>query len=159
MSTRFSHKQFPFLPTALLVTVATVSGCALQGPVQYSDMQSIALCKESKQAQQTEAKITAEYGFRRFAENTYRPVLEYRLFGHEVRVIELNPTNNKLYVAGSPPELGYNFKALLPSIVCENNTCQAPLGDSRTLSIYKFKNKKAKDTTVVECSKPLRAPE
>lgn len=136
--------------TSLLVACAT--GQIPQQPV-LDEMQVVALCQQSPQAISIESKIAAEYGFKRFAENTYRPVVEQRLFGHDVRVIELSNMDNKLYVAGNPLEFGHHFQRLLPDIACEKNTCQAPLGSGQSLFIYKVNHKKSKDTTVIECTK------
>lgn len=159
MNKQLAKQRLFTLSTAALVMMIT--GCTLNNysTADYTEMQSIALCQVSEKATLTEGKITAEYGFRRFAKNTYRPVLEYRLFGHEVRVIELNPQQNKLYVAGNLPELAHHVKTLLPEIVCEANNCQAPINDLQTLYIYKPKNKKSKNTVVIECTKPEPAAE
>ncbi|PIE44613.1 MAG: hypothetical protein CSA45_06130 [Gammaproteobacteria bacterium] len=139
------------------LSAAWLSACTLtaaQPPAITDDMQLLALCRSSAQSVSLESKIRAEYGFKRFAKNTYRPIVEQRLFGHEVRVIEITGTGNKLYVAGNPLEFGHHFKTrLLPELACESNTCQAPLGNGQSLFIYKINQKKAKDTTVIECTK------
>lgn len=143
-----------------VTAVLFISGCAsLERTSKYTDMQSIALCQVDKKARAAEKKITAEYGFKRFAENTYRPVLDHSLFGHEIRVIELGEKGNKLYVAGNPKEFGHHFGWIMNDVKCENNSCQAPIGKDQTLHIYKARNKKAKDTVVVECTKPTLANE
>ncbi len=147
------------LLSAVLLGLGAVclSACTLntaKPPVIMDDMQLLALCRSSAQSVSLESKIRAEYGFKRFAKNTYRPIVEQRLFGHEVRVIEIADTGNKLYVAGNPLEFGHHFKTtLLPELACESNTCQAPLENEQSLFIYKVNQKKAKDTTVIECTK------
>lgn len=139
-----------------LSVVFSLSGCTLTNfhSNSLSDMQSLALCRSGEQAQQAEKRVTAEYGFRRFAKNTYRPILEQCLFGHEIRVIELGEQRNKLYVAGNPREFGHHFRLLLKEVNCDEKSCQALLPDNQTLHIYKVGLKKAKDTTVIECTKP-----
>ncbi|MGY0399224.1 MAG: hypothetical protein ACWIPH_04675 [Ostreibacterium sp.] len=149
------------MKTIILVgSVVLMEGCTTADVTDkiekntYTDMQSIALCQINEQANMVENKITAEYGFKRFAKNTYRPVLDYTLFGHEVRIIELNPTTTKIYAAGNPTEFGHHFNWLIKNVVCENNSCQAPIGDNQTLHIYKANIRKSKDTTIIECTKP-----
>ncbi len=145
-------KQYQSLIVCL--SVVLLGGCSSVKTIQYSDMESLALCQSDEQAQKMEKRITAEYGFKRFAKNTYRPVIPTTLFGHEVRVIELKEKTNKLYVAGNPKEFGHHFKWLLGEVSCDKKTCQAPIDKDKTLRIYNFKLKKAKDTTVIECTKP-----
>ncbi len=149
--------QRHLLPAVFLgLSAGLLSACTLsaQAPAITDDMQLLALCQSSEHSVSLESKIRAEYGFKRFAKNTYRPIVEQRLFGHEVRVIEITDTGNKLYVAGNPLEFGHHFKSrLLPELACESNTCQAPLGNGQSLFIYKINQKKAKDTTVIECTK------
>ena len=143
------------IAAALSAVAMLLTGCATttQTISAKDDMEQLALCQTSDQSISIESKIKAEYGFRRFAEDTYKPVLEYRLFGHEVRVIELGETMNKIYAAGNPLEFGHHFQTLLPEISCEDNTCQAPIGTEQSLFIYKADSKKTKDTTVIECTK------
>ncbi len=117
--------------------------------VKITDMQSISLCRTDEQAQKTEKRITAEYGFQRFAKDSYHPVLEERLFGHKVRVIELGETYNKIYAEGNPKEFGHHFGLLLDGVTCDKKSCQAPIAEGQTLHIYKFKLKKSKDTTPI----------
>lgn len=144
--------------TMLLFSVLlTLSACTLTNSsnitTQLDEMQSIALCQHDELALRAEEKITAEYGFKRFAKNTYRPVLEHRLFGHDIRVVELGDHYNKLYAAGNPHEFGHHFTWILKSVHCQKDSCQAPINDTQTLHIYKPAIKKAKDTTVIECTK------
>lgn len=138
-----------------LVFLVSLSGCTVrQQPIQVTDdMQQVILCQHSDASIRIESKIKAEYGFKRFAKNTYRPVVEQHLFGHQVRVVEISDSGNKLYVAGNPLEFGHHFRQLLPHISCETNACQAPLGNGQSLFIYKANHRKAKDTTVIECTK------
>ncbi len=134
-----------------------LSGCVSTENLEptVTDMQSIALCHSDEQAKKTEKRITAEYGFQRFAKDSYHPVLEERLFGHKIRVIELGETHNKIYAEGNPKEFGHHFGLLLDGVTCEEKSCQAPIAEGQTLHIYKFKLKKSKDTTVIECTKPI----
>lgn len=142
-----------------LLSVLLLNGCAFSHyrTSQFTDMERIALCQGDKKTQAIEKKITAEYGFKRFTKDTYRPVLDRYLFGHQVRVIELGKQRNKLYVAGNPREFGHHFKWLLKEVNCDKKGCQAPLSQKQTLHIYKINLKKAKDTTVIECTKPPSA--
>ncbi len=145
-----NHHRFFIAALAVL----GLSGCAnLNDSHPLTDMQAIALCRGDAQALETEKKITAEYGYRQFAANAYRPQLEQQLFGHQIRVIEVNSTMNKLYVAGHLSEFAHHFGQILPDLVCEENDCQAPLSNGQSLIIYKPKIKKAKNTTVIECTK------
>ncbi len=122
---------------------------------KLQDMESIALCHTDEQALDVEKRIMAEYGFKRFAKNTYRPVVDATLFGHKIRVIELGKEQNKVYVAGNPKEFGHHFTWLLTDVSCDEKSCQAPINDGQTLHIYKFKLRKTKDTTIIECTKPM----
>lgn len=122
-------------------------------PVVLEEIESLVLCKQNDQGITIESKVKAEYGFKRFAKNAFRPIASQRLFGHEVRVVEFSEDGNKIYVAGNPLEFGHHFKPLLPDITCADNTCQAPLDNGQSLLIYKAKLKKSKDTTVIECTK------
>lgn len=140
--------------TVWLTLLLALVGCAATDrQVPLSDMQAFALCRDTQQAQQVEKQIAAEYGFQRFAPGAYQPRLEQRLFGHEIRVVELGQTFNKLYVAGHLPEFQYNFGTILPHLVCDADNCQAPLDNGQSLLIYKPALKKSKDTVVIECSK------
>ncbi len=143
------------LSTILLFSIS-LGGCVSNNykVSKLTDMQSIALCQTDEQALQVEKRITAEYGFKRFSKKTYRPMLEQSLFGHRIRVVELGTVENKLYIAGNPKEFEHHFGLLLKNISCEKNSCQAPINDEQTLHIYKVNLKKAKDTTVIECTKP-----
>lgn len=151
------------LVTVILSTfLVLLGGCANLRLSQQSlamssleEMEAFALCQTSEQGITAENKVRAEYGFKRLAGGAYRPVIKRRLFGHEIRVVELNPEGNKIYASGEPQEFIYNFKQLLPEISCEGDTCQAPLANAQSLLIYKAKFKKTKDTTVIECTKPL----
>ncbi len=142
-----------------VVLAIGLGGCVTtenpQSVVKLTDMQSVALCRDDEQAKKTEKRITAEYGFQRFAKNSYHPVLDERLFGHKIRVIELGDTYNKIYAEGNPREFGHHFGLLLEDVTCDKKSCQAPIAEGQTLHIYKFKLKKSKDTTVMECTKPL----
>ncbi|MPV85897.1 hypothetical protein [Ostreibacterium oceani] len=125
-----------------------------------SDMESIALCQLSAQAIQTEADIINEIGYKRFAKDSYRPTQHQQLFGREIRVITLNETGNKLYVAGEPPAFASSFQDITAAIDCQNDTCQALINPNQTLYIYKTESKNSTQTTVIECSKPeLAAPD
>ncbi len=140
-----------------VVLAVGLSGCAtteFPNSANVTDMQSIALCRTDEQAKKTEKRITAEYGFQRFAPDSYHPVLDERLFGHKIRVIELGKTKNKVYAEGNPKEFGHHFGLLLDSVTCDKKGCQAPIAEGQTLHIYKFKLKRSKDTTVMECIKP-----
>lgn len=117
-------------------------------------MEATSLCQDNEQTRAIKEKITAEHGFKRFSKNTYRPVTEQYLFGHAVRVVELKPQMNKLYVAGNPSEFEHHFRQVIPEITCIKHSCQAPINDLQTLHIYKAKTRKSKDTTVVECTHP-----
>lgn len=136
-----------------------LAGCSLNNSQittsSLTDMQSIALCQSTKQAAEQEKKIIAEYGFKRFARQTYRPQLKQRLFGHEIRIVSIEPTKNILYVAGNPLEFQHHFSAVLDNIVCANDTCQASIDEQKTLYIHKPSTKKSKDTTVIECTKAI----
>ncbi len=138
-----------------------LGGCAADAPTRPSantstleEIEALALCKQDAQGEMIASKVRAEYGFKRFAENAFRPVLDHKLFGHALRVVEFTDNTNKLYVAGAPSELAYNFKRLLPRLSCEQNSCQAPLAGGQSLLIYKAPIKKIKDTTVIECTRP-----
>ncbi len=132
-----------------------LSGCAdARNVSKLEEIESLALCKQDAQGEMIASKVRAEYGFKRFAENAYRPVLDHQLFGHALRVVEFTDNTNKLYVAGTPSELAYNFKRLLPRLSCEQDSCQAPLKNGQSLLIYKAPVKKIKNTTVVECTRP-----
>ncbi len=147
-----------WLSMGLSVALAIgLGGCVSTESLEpvVTDMQSIALCRSDEQAKKTEKRITAEYGFQRFAKDSYHPVLEERLFGHKIRVIELSDTKNKIYAEGNPKEFGHHFGLLLENVTCDKKSCQAPIAEGQTLHIYKFKLKKSKDTTVMECTKPL----
>lgn len=125
---------FAFTATSIL----NLSGCASTPQQQFinlTDIQAVSLCQVNEQALEIEQKITAEHGFKRFAKNTYRPIVEQLLFGHQVRVINLEPTATKVYVAGNPLEFGHHFSALIPNISCANNSCQAPINEQQTLHI------------------------
>lgn len=141
----------------LSCSASLLGGCVLTNSEQpqLTEMESIALCRSDEQAIQAEKKITAEYGFKRFAEGTYRPVLDHYLFGHEIRVIELGEKSNKIYAAGNPREFGHHFGWLLKEVTCEAGSCQALITENQTLHIKKVNLKKAKDTTVIECTKPV----
>ncbi len=76
-----------------------------------------------------------------------------QLFGHQIRVIEIKPNMNKLYVAGHLSEFAHHFRQLLPDLICEENDCQTPLDNEQSLIIYKPEIKKAKNTIVIECTK------
>ncbi len=150
--------------------VSLLSGCASNEvevtKPQLDEMESLILCKDDAQGVTIISKVKAEYGFKRFAKNTYRPVLERRLFGHDVRVIEFSEDSTKVYAAGTPAEFVYNLKDLLPDITCEKDTCQAPLENGQSLLVYKpggkknqpirhkLKAKRVKDTTILECTRP-----
>lgn len=144
------------LLASLVCAVISLTGCAFTASPFANvtdEMQAVTLCQKSELNTQIESKIKAEYGFKRFAKNTYRPVIEHQLFGHEVRVVELSDSANKVYAAGNPLEFGQHFRELLPEITCDNNACQAPLGNGQSLFISKLDLKKSKDTTVIECTK------
>lgn len=151
------------LALGLVCTFLIVGGCVADTPPRHSmihataleEMEALALCRQDDQGVTIESKIKAEYGFKRFAENTFRPVVERRLFGHEVRVVEFTNSGNKIYAAGNPLEFGHHFKWLLSDLTCVDNTCQAPLDDGQSLLIYKVQLKKSKDTAVIECTKPI----
>ncbi|PID63655.1 MAG: hypothetical protein CR974_01475 [Gammaproteobacteria bacterium] len=137
-----------------------LGGCATDhNPIRakLTEIESLALCQDDAQGEMIASKVRAEYGFKRFADNAFRPVLAHKLFGHELRVIELSEAGNKLYVAGNPSELAYNFRRLLPELSCEQAACQAPLDNGKNLLLYKANVKKSKDTTVVECTRPVNA--
>lgn len=143
-------KNFIYLPLLLL------TGCSLHNSQivgELTDMQSFALCQTTDQAKNQKEKILAEYGFKRFAKNTYRPLLKQRLLGHEIRVITIEPNKHKLYVAGNPKEFQHHFSYTLKGIECKNNICQAKIDDFTQLHMHKPKIKKAKDTTVIECTR------
>ncbi len=148
-----THNHHTYFIAAL--AVLGLGGCAnnVTSTPPLTDMQAVALCRNSEQALQTEKKVTAEYGYRQFAPDAYRPRLEQQLFGHQIRVIEIKPNINKLYVAGHLSEFAHHFRQLLPDLTCEGNACQAPLANEQSLIIYKPKIKKAKNTTVIECTK------
>lgn len=144
-------KQIYLLP--LLLAGCTMNNSQIIQPLD--DIESIALCQSTEQAANYEKKITAEHGFKRFAHHTYRPLLKQRLFGHRVRVITLDPNKNTLYVAGDPLEFQHHFSTVLQNIVCANSTCQATINEQQTLYIHKPLTKKAKKTTVIECTKAV----
>lgn len=148
--------QHRFLTLLLGLPIIGLGGCAAfntDKTPELDEMQMIALCKQDDQGITIESKIKAEYGFKRFAENTYRPVIERRLFGHKVHIIEFSDEGNKIYAAGDPLEFGDHFKWLLSNVMCAGSTCQAPLDNGQSLLIYKAKVKKSKNTTVIECTK------
>lgn len=117
-------------------------------------IQQIAQCDVSESALAFEKQISAEHGFRRFTKNSYRPVVGEELSGHEVRIINLEPTGNKIYVAGKPSEMAHHLKPFYPNLSCLEDRCQAQINAAQTLYIYLAEVKKAKDTTVIECTKP-----
>lgn len=147
------YLSFIFIVSALSLLSACVTTEPQTRYIISDEMQRLALCQSNEQSISLESKIRAEYGFKRFAKNTYRPVIAQQLFGHEVRVIEINDNANKLYVAGNPQEFRHHFQSQLPDISCENKNCQAPLNNGQSLFIYKANHKKSKDTTVIECTK------
>ncbi len=139
---------------SLVVAISGLGGCAVDSDAgQLTDMQSIALCRSDQQAQETEKRITAEYGFKSFAKIAYRPMLDQSLFGHKIRVVELSAERNKLYAAGNPREFGHHFGLIIKDVSCDRKSCQAPINAEQTLHIYSVHLKKAKDTSVIECTK------
>lgn len=139
---------------AVLATGLFLTGCASNiKPMTLTDMQAFALCRPNQQAQDTEKAIMAEYGFKKFAKNTYSPVIEKRLLGHKIRLIVINDRFNILYVSGEPEEFKHHFAYLLKEITCNNGICNAPINKEQTLKFYKAKIKKSKYTTVLECNK------
>ncbi len=131
-----------------------LTGCISTNTVKTPDMLRLAMCSADKETADFEQEIYAEHGFKRFTKNTYKPVIERTLLGHQVRVINLEPTGNIIYVSGTPQELGNHFKSyVLPTLECSDKTCQGKINENQTIHIYKAKTKKTKDTTVIECTK------
>ncbi len=122
-------------------------------------IEQIAQCDVSESALAFEKKIIAEHGFKRLTKNTYTPVVGEALTGHEVLIINLEDAGNKIYVSGKPSELAHHLKPRFPTLTCANNSCQAKINNEQTLYIYQATTKKAKDTTVIECTNPELAKE
>ncbi len=136
-----------------------LAGCVSPSPFAHlDDMETFILCQSTPKGEAIEEKISAEYGFKRFADNAYKPIIDQRLFGHEIRVVEMSDSINKVYVAGQPMEFAYNLRQLLPDIVCKDDICNALLSETQSLRVYRPSVSKSKDTTVIECTKaPLEA--
>lgn len=147
--------QINYLATGIVFSLSLImTGCSSYLKLTpLEDMESVALCREDAQGIKATTAITAEYGFKRFADNTFTPLIDQRLFGHKIRLVTITEQMNKLYVAGAPQEFGHHFGWLLKSVECDKNQCQAPIGKQQTLKIYKSKNKKSKNTTILECNK------
>lgn len=143
----------------LLVLPLLFIGCASveekqEEVVQLPLIQQIAQCDVTPSALEFEKQIMAEHGFKRFTKNSYTPVVGETLMGHEVRIINLETTGNKIYVAGQPSEMAHHLKPFYPSLSCLEDRCQAQINDTQTLYIYLAEAKNAKNTTVIECTKP-----
>lgn len=142
------------IATNTLLLALFSAGCASNiKPISLTDMESFALCQSTKQAQETEKAIQAEYGFKRFADNAYSPVVDKKLLGHKIRLVIINDKYNIVYVSGEPSEFEHHFGYILKEITCKNGICQAPINKKQTLKFYKAKIKQSKYTTVVECNK------
>lgn len=143
----------------LALILLWLAGCATADKVdkprpELTAIQQIAQCDVNESALAFEKQITAEHGFKRFTKNSYIPVIGETLLGHEVRIINLEPTGNKIYVAGKPSEMAHHLTPFYPNLSCIDNHCQAQINQTQTLYIYFAEAKKAKDTTVIECTKP-----
>ncbi len=135
--------------------VLFLSSCATYNN-KYSNLEKttqLALCVATPEMLEFERNILIERGFRRVSKNSFAPVIAQNIFGHKIRVINLESKFTKIYVSGNPVELEYNFKRIVPSISCENNSCQATINNKQTLHIYKSKARKTKDTSIIECTK------
>lgn len=151
--------RFRLTGLSLLALPLLFGGCASveekpQEVVKLPPIQQIAQCDVTEDALAFEKQITAEHGFKRFTKNSYIPVVGETLIGHEVRIINLEPTGNKIYVAGKPSEMAHHLKPFYPNMSCLDDHCQAQINSTQTLYIYLAEVKKAKDTTVIECTKP-----
>lgn len=147
-------KKSFFKNATLLLLGILASGCTSNIiPLQLTDMEAFALCRDTEQGKNTEKAIKAEYGFKRFNDNTYSPVVDKTLVGHKIRMVIINDKFNILYVTGEPSQFAHHFQYLLKEIQCENEMCQAPINKAQTLKFYKAKIKKSKYTTVMECNK------
>ncbi len=149
-------KSKKILMPTLLSGLFFLSACvSSQG--SYSKLEKttqLALCVNSPEMLEFEKQILVGKNYRRITKHSFSPKKNQTLFGHKIRVINLESNFTKLYVAGNPTELAYVFKQVLPNISCKKRRCEAKINEFQTLTIRKSKSRKTKNTTVIKCTKP-----